>query len=61
MTPIYLSSHHVPVEADDPIDAAWEHRIKQHRDDSPIFEVAEEGTDIIHVIDLDAGREVEER
>jgi hypothetical protein len=61
MTPTYMSSHHVPVVADDPIDAAWEHRLKQHKDEAPIFEVAEAETGVIHIIDIDAGREVEER
>ena len=60
MTPVYLSSHHVPIEGDDPLDAARCHRLAQHQDTAPIFEVTDADTETIHVVDLDTA-EVRER
>ena len=53
MTPIYLSSHHVPLEADDPVDAARTHRVMQHLDEAPIYEVVDADTETLHVVHLD--------
>ena len=53
MTPIYLSSHHLPVDAEDPLDAAREHWVAQHLDTAPIYEVVDAETETLHVVHLD--------
>lgn len=49
MSTTYLSSHHVVVVADSPLEAARQHFLIQHESTAPVYEVGTEEDGIVTV------------